>query len=95
VSSDRFLRKTRPFVTSVPGSAGSKTGQQRLNPLPVFREDDRVGAIATITATTNQKSVGWSKSPTLKFMPITPAISAPGSRITEVSVSTFMISFVR
>ena len=53
------------------------------------------GAISAITTTTAQNSIGSSKSPTLKFIPITPAISAPGSRITDVSVSTFMISFVR
>ena len=33
-----------------------------------------IGAIATISATTTQKSTASSKSPTLKFMPITPAM---------------------
>jgi hypothetical protein len=37
------------------------------------------GAIRTITASTNQKSIGSSKSPTLKFIPITPAIRRPGA----------------
>ena len=46
-------------------------------------------------ARTTQKYAAVSKIPTSKFMPMTPAISAPGRRSTDASVSTFMISFVR
>ena len=63
--------------------------QSRSFAMPIVR-----GAIATMAAMTTQKSDALLKSPTLKFMPITPASSAPGSRITEVRVSTFMIWFV-
>jgi hypothetical protein len=38
---------------------------------------------------------GLLEVPTVKFMPSTPAMSAPGSRSIEPSVRTFTISFVR
>ena len=55
-------------------------GRPGSDPMP--RPDDRSVpmAIAAIAPRTTQKSPGWSNSPTLKFMPSTPAISAPGKQ---------------
>jgi hypothetical protein len=72
---------------------GAPAGQAQIQ-LRSFAMPSVSGATATITPTTTQNSDAFSKRPTLKFMPITPASSAPGSRMTEARVSTFMIWLV-
>jgi hypothetical protein len=47
-------------------------------------------ATATIPATTTQKTQAWSNTPTLKFIPITPATRAPGRIMTDTSVRIFI-----
>ena len=49
-------------------------------------------AIAAIRPSAPQKSPGWSNSPTLKFIPSTPAISVPGRRSKDTIVSVFTMS---
>ena len=51
--------------------------------------------MASMMPMTTQNRFGFSNTPTLKFMPMTPASTTDGSRITEASVRTRIVSFVR
>ena len=59
-----------------------------------FANTTVVTQIKAIPATTNQKRDAWVKSSALKFIPITPAISEPGRKITEARVRILTILFV-